>query len=991
MPVDRGPANSNASPKRVAQRLIRFLLIYFILATFLVSLFGALLLGGSLINIGLTGIGLLGLSLLTGGLLRLHLRSTVDQWLSYATQLANEVANQVKHLSFANARLMDSEGDLQATCSALSDAITLNQAVMDGMGSGLVIFNDRGKIVGVNQAWQRFIQEVGPNVGPLEVGGTYLSLEHLYQQGETSSVIPAIQAALTGERWESRLSLSIPIAGQPRFFSLQITRLLGLESPRVVFCQEDITSNRWAEVERAAALRRYTSLVGAMGDVTYEIHLYSRRIQWEGDYTALLGYDNETMGRDLAIWRQRVHPDDLARFETEFSSASREQRRFEMEYRVHHAQGHYLWIQDRASFIYTDDQTPLLALGVMKDVTSRHQREETLQQEKTLAQSYLDQVGVMILVLHPDGTVGRANQKACEVLDYPEEVLVGSQWFEQCVPPSQRLPRAEYFAQVMKGERRPPENHDSLILTRQGEERLISWSQFLIRDQHGQIKGLLTAGEDITERRYLEEALWERAGMAQRAKSSFLAHMSHELRTPLTALLGFAEILQDHSQSEEKRTQAIKAVLDSGHHLRRLIEDVLELSQAEEGELGITIVPLDLGALLDDWLTTLTPLASAKGLELSVHTIPPLPTIITSDPHRLRQILHKLGHNAIKFTERGSVHLLASCDVGAERLVLSVFDTGTGIAPEQAKQLFKPFTQVDGYQERRHTGMGLGLYLAMQLARRLGGDLTFQSHLGVGSVFVITVATGPLDDLAANLPSPLTDLVDPMESPMDSGAVPRVAGRILLAEDNEYNQALLTHHLAKTGAEVVVVGNGELAISKALEEEFHLILMDMQMPVMGGLEATRLLREALCPLPIVAVTAHGLSYHRQEALEAGCTDYLTKPLDWPTLYRVVARYLPSASDTNEEPMAQQDDEALQALAARFRTSLPATLTAMEQAMDLDDLLQVAGLAHQIKGVASGLGYPELGLAARTAETAARSGDKPATSAALIALYQAASR
>ncbi len=216
---------------------------------------------------------------------------------------------------------------------------------------------------------------------------------------------------------------------------------------------------------------------------------------------------------------------------------------------------------------------------------------------------------------------------------------------------------------------------------------------------------------------------------------------------------------------------------------------------------------------------------------------------------------------------------------------------------------------------------------------------------------------------------------------------PKVAGRILVAEDNPYNQALLAHHLVKTGAEVVVVDNGEAAVAQAMEGDFQLILMDMQMPILGGLDATRLLRGALYPGPIVALTAHSMISHRQEAEEAGCDGFLTKPVDWAALYRIVARYLPAHSVLTVMP-EEQDGGVLGALAERFRASLPETLANLDKALVDQNLLEVAAIAHQIKGVAGGLGYPGLGEMARQMEIAARAGDDVSSQQAVEELRRA---
>ncbi len=591
-----------------------------------------------------------------------------------------------------------------------------------------------------------------------------------------------------------------------------------------------------------AAEERYRSMVMTIPDIVY-ITDKTGRFTFLNGAISLLGYTpKELIGRHFS---QIIHPVDIEAVSKKFTSSHVSPA---VEYRVRHAAGHYLWFQERTSFIRDQDGTPLLALGVLRNVT-----------------------------------------------DHSEE------------------------------------KSDVITQTRQ----------------------------------------------------AFMTQLSHELRTPLMALLGFTERLRDESYSAKEREQALQAILNSGHHLQRLVIDALDLSDAETGQLSLDYQPVDPVALLTNWFNQLNSVAQAKGLTLTVQAISPLPQTFTTDPQRLTQLLHRLGDNAIRFTDRGTVRLLVSCDPIDQRLILALFDTGQGISNTQAQRLLQPFIQGDNSLSRRHGGLGIGLSLARHLAQRLGGDLLLESHPGIGSLFVATIATGPL----AKLDTPLNlNLPDSSTIAPTAPSIPRLMGRILLAEDNEHNQVLITHHLAKTGAEITVACNGEEAFSLAMEQDFQLILMDIQMPIMGGLEATQMLRASLYPGPIVALTAHGQDYHRQEALDAGCDDFLTKPVNWGGLYQVIARYLPVADSTKSSTLfSSANDDALAALATRFLADLPATLAQMNQAQREGDLSPVAGLAHQIKGVAAGLGYPALGAAAHTLETVARAGDSRASAAALAEL------
>ena len=506
--------------------------------------------------------------------------------------------------------------------------------------------------------------------------------------------------------------------------------------------------------------------------------------------------------------------------------------------------------------------------------------------------------------------------------------------------------------------------------------------------------------EDITSLREMNQALHqakEAAELASRMKSAFLANMSHEIRTPLTAILGFTETLFDLGGTREQQQAALQAVLDNGRHLHALINDLLDMSKIEAGRLEFETLPLDLASLLEGCLSSLQTLAQQRGLELSAHYLPPLPPHIHSDPTRLRQILLNLLSNALKFTQRGAVRMLVSCDISAQELVVSVLDSGIGIDDQQRERLFQAFVQADSSITRRYGGTGLGLSLARQLTQGLGGDLQVESSLGAGSLFVVRIPTGPLNP---------ADLVSDLSGWNSATAITPVAvaalapppcclcGRVLLAEDNPYNQQLLGQRLTRLGITVVIASNGEEAVSRVMAEPFDLVLMDVQMPVMDGLEATQLLREALCPVPIVALTAHSLKSHSDQAKTAGCNDFLTKPVDWTAFYRVLTTYLPVKSECGcaethsvavPSTALPAEEELVAVLGERFRHSLPSTLTELEQALQEGKFDRVAHLAHQIKGVAGGVGYIALGAVAATLETAAQEGNVVATVTTLAEL------
>ncbi len=403
-----------------------------------------------------------------------------------------------------------------------------------------------------------------------------------------------------------------------------------------------------------------------------------------------------------------------------------------------------------------------------------------------------------------------------------------------------------------------------------------------------------------------------RAEEANRTKSEFLANMSHEIRTPMTAILGFTEVLQDYATGENTSPELVKAVETiqrNGEHLLQIINDILDLSKIEAGKLRVEKIHCHPGQIAAEVVSLMRVRADTKRLDLKLEYEGAIPETILTDPTRLRQILLNLVGNAIKFTEVGEVRLrMCLCADAAEgpALRFDVVDTGIGLSAEQATQLFQPFTQADTSTTRRFGGSGLGLTISKRLAEMLGGTITVQSALGHGSTFQVTIATGPLAG-ARMIEHPLTEVPRRnLSSDAEENANEPIilSARILLAEDGPDNQKLLAFILKKAGAEVTIADNGRIAIeaTRTAAEQGHpfdVILMDMQMPVLDGYQATAELRRLGYQGPIIALTAHAMPKDREKCLQAGCDDYATKPISRRELLETIQRCLNLALCSNE--------------------------------------------------------------------------------------------
>ena len=409
--------------------------------------------------------------------------------------------------------------------------------------------------------------------------------------------------------------------------------------------------------------------------------------------------------------------------------------------------------------------------------------------------------------------------------------------------------------------------------------------------------GTIWIVEDVTERRQFEQTLArarDDAEAASRAKSAFLANTSHELRTPLNGMIGLARMARDENTSPERRSQYLDQIVHSAQSLAAIISDILDLSKIEAGKLLIENTPFDLGHELHALQRTYTTLAAAQGLELRLALAPEVMGVVSGDPLRLRQIVSNFLSNAVKFTAGGFVGLtvrrLPGDRAGVVRI--EVQDSGPGLDAATAARLFKPFTQADQSTTRRFGGTGLGLSICHEMATLMGGAVGVRSHPGDGSTFWAELPLPPVVPETAALTAAAGAPADHAASLANC--------HVLMVEDNPVNMMIAVAMLERWGAEVGQAHDGLAAVASVQRaasagRPYDAVLMDVQMPVMSGHEATRALREAGHQLPIIALTAAALVSEREAALQAGMNDFLTKPIDAHKLQATLVRWCAAPS------------------------------------------------------------------------------------------------
>lgn len=392
--------------------------------------------------------------------------------------------------------------------------------------------------------------------------------------------------------------------------------------------------------------------------------------------------------------------------------------------------------------------------------------------------------------------------------------------------------------------------------------------------------------ENLVEARTSEAKLAaEQAIQANNSKSQFLANMSHEIRTPLTAIIGYAGLLRDDKPAPSIMDEHLATIIDNGKHLNGLIDEILDLTKIETNNLILENRRFNFAELLTKLKQIHTPNANSKSLSLLFNVNSGIPEWLVCDPTRLRQVLHNLLSNAIKFTHQGSITLTVETQWHSKEIIFKIKDTGEGITEDQQKNIFDSFKQADASITRRFGGTGLGLSICKSLIHLMGGQLTVKSTPGLGSEFTASITSMALEGELFEL--------QPVSSHQKTPVIeiPKLQGTVLLIEDTPINQVLITHLIESTGAEVVLAENGQQGIEKALSEDFDLVFMDIQMPVLDGKKAIEVLIKQGYPKPVYALTANVMQSDIDEYYNLGFKGVLAKPIDLPLLYEAMAQCL----------------------------------------------------------------------------------------------------
>ncbi len=818
-------------------------------------------------------------------------------------------------------------------------AIALPPALEDGV----IVWDPRGVVLEANAAIARMLG-LGEH---LLVGQPSDASVLLSSSGDPlpREQYPAARVARTGGRVEQELGL--PHAdGRTVWMSV---RSAPLEDGAIASVLTPIT----AAEAKARESARIATLVDDSPDLVWMFDSHGLIEYASPSFSTSLGLrQDELIGR---LWRAITHPDDVPRLRAALADAGPDEPRSKiLELRLRAADGSWRWVEGQATLRFRAGAA--IAVEVTgRDVTRTRAAEDEGRRLSGQLEAVVAGAPDGILMVDEHDRIAVANEQACELLELgcrPEE-LTGKE--PSALFGGLRRLLADPEAGIARLQEIATTGDEARFNFLECEDgRRISFDHVPLGD-HG-AAGRLWMFRDVTRFKLLEAEQRE-----------FLATMSHEIKTPLSGIAGAAELLLDAALAEREHELA-QVIGDAAQALGGLVRDVLDVSRAEAGRSEADAADYDPRRLLTSVAGVMRPSLRGRPVQLLVEVDAAVPDALHGDAARVRQIILNLASNALKYTESGEARIRAG--VAGERLQITVSDTGRGIAEEDLPRLFEPWTRT---HTRAWAGTGLGLSIARRLARAMGGDVTVVSRLGEGSAFTLELplTEGEIAPPAANRP-----------------ATTLAASRVLVAEDDDALRRLIGMQLARLGADATLVADGQAAVDAAATGGFDAVLLDLRMPVMGGIEAAQAIRAQDPHLPILALTADTASEDVERCRAAGIDGHLAKPVTLPALRAELDRRIPPVLDDAllDELAENLGGRALvDQMLAVYRGGLAERLAALRAAADPATLREAA---HALRSPSTGFGLARLAARLRRVETAARAGRMAHLGASLLAATQA---
>ena len=839
-----------------------------------------------------------------------------------------------------------------------------NQSILDNIQEVIFRTDAKGRWIFLNPAWQT----VTGYSAAESLGWTTTKLLHEEDRAVAMAVYPKI---VSGEIDEAVLNQRFfRASGECRHIEVLVRRLSdnGGQFIGTTGNIRDISERVRHDAELAESEARFRRMaeaapVGifradAQGQMTYVNPVWCEKVGLTFDQMLGNGWMNALKDtvpfEEDPAWQGFNRPGDSKRRIACFRAAD----------------GSDLWIETVNAAEFDQDGKICGFVGAAHDITEQRSAvaklAESEEQLSLLASNATDAVFRLSL----DGHCLYASPSARDLLGIDPALLIGVQLLARFHPDDTQAVLGT-FAALARGE-----SEDSVLayrselLDQPGTFRWMEAHCGLVRDEEGTPREIIASIRDVSKSKAMEEELRlarERAEAASAAKAAFLANMSHEIRTPMNGVLGFTELLAQSDLDDEQRRQ-VQLIADSGQAMMELLNDILDMSKIDSGQMRVTAEPVDLGNKLRNCARLMEPIARAKGVDLTITIDPTLPKCIIGDPLRIRQILLNLIGNAVKFTEQGMIAVRAR--EAGDVLSIDVADSGVGIPADRLEEIFHQFSQADASIARKYGGTGLGLSISAALAKLMGGTIGVASTPGEGATFTLHLPLVEAQEIAK-----VEDESDLYPAFVTADLL-KTAPRVLIAEDHDINQELIAALAKAAGLDPRIAADGAQAIEMVQAaadagEAFDLVLMDMQMPVIDGLEATRRIRAlgySADRLPIVALTANAYAEDVAACLAAGMQAHLAKPVRLGELQELASRFIQTRREEVALTTTREPPSGTKTVAQRYHERKSATLEAIASSVrncELDGAMveELTSMLHKLAGTAGFFGDTPLGEAA----------------------------
>ncbi|MBF0549373.1 MAG: PAS domain S-box protein [Deltaproteobacteria bacterium] len=752
----------------------------------------------------------------------------------------------------------------------------------------------------------------------------------------------------------------------------------------------DITERKKAEsaLQRSEQRLNRAQAIARIG--SFDRNLLTGEASWSDEFYRLLGYEPGEISPSSELFRGSISIEDRERVIPIFDSPDRKPD-LDLEFNFVRRDGEVRAAHYSSQATYDEGGRQTHRFGTMQDITDKKRMEDELRQAREDWEKTFDAMPDLIAILDSGQRIVRSNRAMAGLLELsglPTNNVMCYRCFHRAEEPPEFCP---YILMARDGQ----PHSEEVFIEHLGKHFLVTTAP--LHDNVGKLRGCVHVAHDITERKSAEQEIVKSHAMAEaanRAKSDFLASMSHDLRTPLNGIIGSSILLLDTILTTEQ-SDYVKIIRTSGEVLLEMINDILDISKIEAGKMELETIPFDFWALVFQSCEIVRPKLQGRQINLDCRIEERVPQVLRGDPVRFRQLLINLLGNAVKFTEEGKVTVSVSVEELIDnhcKIYLIVKDTGIGIPPDKLEDIFEPFKQAKVSTARTYGGTGLGLAICRRIAGLMGGAIRAENNPSDqgGTAFHVTLwmEVGPEIELAQQRTAP-----QPAEP---------VTKRILLVEDNLVNQFITKKLLEKFGQQVQIAPDGQQAVDKYSSDEFDLILMDVEMPIMDGLEATRAIREIEKRtgkhIPIIAMTAYAMGDDYERCLSSGMDEYLSKPVNPEKLLEVINKFatipgeqlnrLEVSGVNDHQPGSTGDVFDLKELLNRtvndrdlakevvkmFLESTPVRLSDIQEAVKGKDARELIYTAHFLRGSAGNIAAKALSQTARQLEQMAIDGD-----------------